>query len=71
METERIIALILLGILHWVLAVMLLQDLVKRDKVLGGRKAPWAVAIILVTALGSLLYILCHPKIFFDDLYPR
>jgi len=49
-----------------VLAVMLLQDLANRRQVRGGRKAPWAIAIIFVTFLGSLLYLLCHPKIFYE-----
>jgi len=49
MDIERLIVLVLFGILHWVLAIMLLSDLVKRKRVLGGRKAPWAIAIILIT----------------------
>jgi len=65
MELERILALVLVGILHWILAIMLLRDLANRKNVLGGRKAPWAIAIILVTFLGSLLYLLCHPGIFY------
>ena len=69
MELEQIVALVLFGILHLVLAVMLLQDLANRERVMGGRKAPWAIAIIFVTFLGSLLYLLCHPKIFYDSDY--
>ena len=69
MELEQIVALVLFGILHLVLAVMLLQDLANRERVVGGRKAPWAIAIIFVTFLGSLLYLLCHPKIFYDSDY--
>jgi len=49
-----------------VLAIMMLQDLVARKRVLGGRKWPWAVAIIFVIFFGSLVYLLCHPKIFYD-----
>ena len=64
---ERLIALLLFSLLHWVLAVMLLHDLANRKQVLGGRKAPWAVAILFVTFLGSLMYLLCHPKIFYDS----
>jgi hypothetical protein len=67
MEVERILALVLFCVLHLVLAMMLLQDLANRKRVLGGRKAPWAIAIIFVTFLGSLLYLLCHPKIFYDN----
>ena len=67
MEPERIIALVLFGILHWVLAIMLLNDLSEREKVLGGRKWIWGVAIVTITFIGSLLYLLCHPKIFYDS----
>jgi len=67
MEPERILALVLFGILHWVLAIMLLNDLAERNKVLGGRKWIWAVAIVAVTFIGSLMYLLCHPKIFYDS----
>ena len=66
MEIEQILALILCSILHLVLAGMLLLDLANRKRVLGGRKAPWAVAILFVTFAGSLLYLLCHPKIFYS-----
>ena len=64
METEWILRLVLFVILHWVLAIMLLQDLATRTRVLGGRKWLWAVLIVFVTFLGSLLYLLCHPQIF-------
>jgi hypothetical protein len=67
MELEWILALVLFGVLHLVLAMMLLQDLADRKRVLGGRKVPWAIAIVFVTFLGSLLYLLCHPKIFYDS----
>lgn len=66
---EWYLALVLFGILHWMLAVMLLHDLATRKRVLGGRKAPWAVVIALVTFLGSLVYLLCHPRIFYDRDY--
>ncbi|MBA7624588.1 hypothetical protein ES703_31997 [subsurface metagenome] len=66
MELERILAIVLFSILHWVLAIMLLEDLADRNRVLGGRKWPWAVAIIFVIFFGSLVYLFCHPKIFYD-----
>ena len=67
MEPERIIALILFSILHWVLAIMLLNDLAGREKVRGGHKAPWALAIIFIVFIGSLLYILFHPGTFYGS----
>ena len=67
MELEWILQLVLFGALHWVLAVLLLRDLAARRRVLGGRKAPWALAITLLTFLGSLLYMLCHPQVFIED----
>lgn len=73
MSLEQILLFMLFGILHWVLAIMLLQDLLKRERVLGGRKWPWAFTIALITFLGSVLYLLCHPRIFYgsdDDNLP-
>ena len=67
MELEQILALIVFSMMHWVLALMLLEDLADRKRVLGGRKWPWAIAIIFVTFLGSLVYLLCHPKIFYGS----
>lgn len=65
MELQRILVLVMISILHLVLAGMLLDDLAHRKHVLGGRKAPWAVVIILVAFVGDLLYLLCHPGIFY------
>ena len=62
-----VLRLVLFGILHWVLAIMLLHDLAARQRVLGGRKWPWVVVIVFLTFLGSLLYLLCHPKIFYSS----
>ena len=67
MDLEWILRLVLFGILHWVLAIMLLHDLSEREKVLGGRKWPWAIVIVFVTFLGSLAYLFCHPKLFYDS----
>jgi len=67
MELEWILQLVLLGVLHWALAVLLLQDLANRRRVLGGRKAPWVLAIMLLTFVGSVLYLLCHPQVFLED----
>lgn len=65
MELEFILRLVLLGITHWLLAIMMLQDIAARRRVLGGRKWPWVIVILFITVLGSVLYLLCHPDIFF------
>ena len=65
-DLERILGFVVAGILHWILAGMLLQDLASRKHVLGGHKAPWAVAIMLLTFVGSMAYLLCHPRVFYD-----
>jgi hypothetical protein len=67
MDLEWYLALLLFGILHIVLALMLLQDLAGRNKVFGGHKAPWVILIIFVTFIGSLLYLVCHPQIFYGE----
>ena len=67
MELESILKLVLFSLSHWVLAVMLLRDLAARERVMGKRKWPWAVVIIFITFLGSLLYLLCHPQILFSS----
>ena len=67
MESEQYVALILFGLLHWLLASMLLNDLAKREKIRGGHKAPWALAIIFVVFIGSLTYIICHPGTFYGS----
>jgi len=67
MEWQFLLRFVILGILHWVLALMMLQDLVYRERVLGGKKALWAVLIIFFLIIGSLIYLLCHPQIFFGE----
>ena len=67
MIPEQIFALVLFGILHWVLAGILLYDLVNRKKVRGGRKAPWALMIIFIIIIGGMLYLLFHPSFFYND----
>ncbi len=69
MELDWILRLILFAVMHWILAIMMLQDLASRERVLGGRKWPWALIILLVTFLGSLLYLVCHPRIIIGGDY--
>jgi len=63
---DHIIPLTLLSMLHWIMAIMLLEDLKTRERVLGKRKWPWVILITSVAFLGSMLYLICHPKIFID-----
>lgn len=64
MEFEWVLRIVLIGIAHWILAGIVLRDLVYRQKVFGGRKWIWATVILLVMpCLGSLIYLLFHPQI--------
>ena len=67
MELERILSIILFSILHWILAIMMLKDLSSREKVIGGRKAPWAIVIIVLVFVGSVLYLVFHPRVLLED----
>jgi len=67
MDSEWILRIVLFGIVHWILAGVLIQDLASRDRIFGGRKPPWAVIILFVPCFGSLLYLLFHPQIFNPD----
>lgn len=67
MDPEWILRIVLFGIAHWILAGVLLQDLASRQRVVGGRKWPWAVVIVFITCFGSLFYLLFHPQILNPD----
>ncbi len=67
MDPEWILRIVLLGIAHWILAGVILKDLASRQRVVGGRKWPWAIVIIFITCFGSLLYLLFHPQILNPD----
>jgi len=67
MSPEYIIRIILLGIVHWILAGILLQDLASRKKVFGGHKAFWVIIMVIIPCFGSLLYLLFHPQILHSD----
>ena len=62
MELAAILKIVFLGLAHWMLVPMALQSLAERPKVLGGRKAPWALEIVFLTCFGSLFYMLLHPQ---------
>ena len=64
METEALTRIMVLavglGIIHWTVVPMALERLFDRPKVIGS-KFLWGVAIVSVTCLGSLVYLLLHP----------
>ena len=68
MDSEWIIRIILFGIVHWILAWVMLNDLVSRQRIFGKRKLPWALIIIFVPCFGSLLYLVFHPEILDPNL---
>jgi len=61
-ETDFILKLVFFGLAHWLLVPFALESLIARDRVLGGHKAPWAIAIIFFTCFGSLFYLMLHPQ---------
>lgn len=68
MEPEWILRLVLIGMAHWILAGIMIQDLANRQKVFGGRKSTWAIIILLlIPCFGSFLYLLFHPQIINPD----
>jgi nitrate/nitrite transporter NarK len=64
MGFEWILRIVLIGIAHWILAVIVLNDLAHRQKVFGGRKWIWAtIILVIMPCLGSLIYLMFHPQI--------
>ncbi len=63
MNLEWILRIVLFGIVHWILAGLLIPDLASRGRIFGGHKSPWAILILFVPCLGSILYLLFHPQI--------
>lgn len=64
MENEALVRVIAfavgLGIIHWAVVPMVLERLFSRPKVVGSR-ALWCMAIVCLTCVGSLAYLLVHP----------
>lgn len=64
METEALVRILVLavglGVIHWAVVPMVLERLFSRPKVVGS-KAIWGVAIVCLTCVGSLAYLLVHP----------
>ena len=67
MEWQYVLRFVLFGVLHWMLAFVLLSDLANRKRVLGGKKWIWAILIIFIFVAGSVIYLLCHPQIFIGE----
>ena len=63
LDTEWILRIVLFSIVHWLLAGVLLNDLVSRQRVFGRRKPPWVIIILFIPCFGSLLYLVFHPEI--------
>jgi len=63
MESEALVRVIAfavgLGVIHWAVVPMVLERLFSRPKVVGSR-ALWGVAIVCLTCVGSLAYLLVH-----------
>lgn len=55
--------IVLLGLIHWMLVPLALQSLLSREHVIGRRKAPWALTIISMACVGSLIYLIFHPQL--------
>jgi uncharacterized membrane protein YwzB len=64
MEREAVVRIIVLavglGIIHWAFVPMVLERLFCRPKVVGSRVV-WGLAIVSLTCIGSLAYLLVHP----------
>ena len=62
MELKVILLIVCFGLAHWMLVPWALTELVERQRVLGGRKGFWALAILFITYFGPLLYLALHPQ---------
>jgi hypothetical protein len=67
MDPEWVIRIVLFSIVHWVLAGFLLHDIANRERVFGGYKPPWVIAILIIPCFGSVLYLLFHPQVLNPD----
>ena len=64
MEREAVLRIVVLAVglalIHWAVVPMVLERLFCRPKVIGSRFI-WGVAIVSLTCVGSLAYLLIHP----------
>jgi hypothetical protein len=63
MNNEWLVRIILFAIIHWVLAGIMMTDILTRSRVIGGRKGIWLAIVMMIPGFGSLLYVLLHPDI--------
>jgi hypothetical protein len=65
MESEVILRIVVLiaalGIVHWGLVPVALENLFSRQRVVGGHKGLWGILIVCLTCVGSLSYLMIHP----------
>lgn len=59
---DNLILLLPLIILELILVVAALVDLAKREKVAGGNKIAWALAIIFIGTIGPIVYFIFGRK---------
>ncbi len=67
MEVDLIVVIKILAIalVHWILAPIALRKLTEEKTVIGGRKTPWALAVIFLTCIGPLMFLilnLCYSR---------
>lgn len=67
MSNDWLLRIVLFSVIHWVLAGLMMTDLLARHRVLGGRKGPWLALVMLVPGFGSLVYLVFHPDILHPD----
>jgi hypothetical protein len=65
MEMELIMKIFFLGIVHWILVPIAMTKLIDRQGALGRLKGLWAPAILFLTCVGPLAYLIIH------ELVPR
>lgn len=70
MTSDWLARIILFSIIHWVLAGIMITDLLNRRRVIGGHKGWWLGLVMLLPGFGSLTYLLFHPDILHASSQP-
>jgi hypothetical protein len=60
MDLEMILKIVLLGLVHWALVPIALTNLIQRQRVFGQIKGFWVPAILFITCIGPLAYLIIH-----------